>query len=82
MVKRIWALLLCVVMSISLSACAENNLDRMYIEEAQLTEEEKTNILKKVSREFFLDKDILTKVFKDKTVYSRKNKHSNPKEDY
>ena len=41
MVKRIWALLLCVVMSISLSACAENNLDRMYIEEAQLTEEEK-----------------------------------------
>lgn len=40
-VKRIWTLLLCVVLSFSLSACAENNLDTMYIEEAQLTEEEK-----------------------------------------
>ena len=39
--KRIWALLLGVVLSVSLTACAENNLDQMYIEEAQLTEEEK-----------------------------------------
>ena len=50
--------------------------------QCKLTEEEKTSILKKVSREFFLDKDILTKVFKDKTVYSRKKKHKKPKEDY
>ena len=41
MMKRIWALLLGVVLSVSLTACAENNLDQMYIEEAQLTEEEK-----------------------------------------
>ncbi len=39
--KRIWTLLLCAVLSFSLSACAENNLNQMYIEEAQLTEEEK-----------------------------------------
>ena len=37
MMKRIWALLLGVVLSVSLTACAENNLDQMYIEEAQLT---------------------------------------------
>lgn len=41
MMKRIWALLLGVILSVSLSACAENNLDQMYIEQAQLTEEEK-----------------------------------------
>lgn len=39
--KRIWILFLCAVVSFSLSACAENNLNQMYIEEAQLTEEEK-----------------------------------------
>ena len=43
--KRIWALLLGVVLSVSLTACAENNLDQMYIEEAQLTEEEKNELL-------------------------------------
>ena len=41
--KRILlALVLCVVSSVSLSACAENSLEQMYIEEAQLTEEEKS----------------------------------------
>lgn len=39
--KRIWTILLCMVLSFSMSACAENNLGQMYIEEAQLTEEEK-----------------------------------------
>lgn len=29
MMKRIWALLLGVVLSVSLTACAENNLDQM-----------------------------------------------------
>ena len=38
---QIWTLLLCVALSFSLSACAENDLNQMYIEEAQLTEEEK-----------------------------------------
>ena len=47
--KRIWALLLGVVLSVSLTACAENNLDQMYIEEAQLTEEEK-KWLKKIAQ--------------------------------
>ncbi len=41
MVKRVWALLPCVLLSVSLSACAENDLDQMYIEKAKLTEEEK-----------------------------------------
>ncbi len=39
--KRIWTLLLCVILSFPLSACTETNLNQMYIEEAQLTEEEK-----------------------------------------
>ncbi len=34
-------LLLCVALSFSLSACAESDLNQMYIEEAQLTKEEK-----------------------------------------
>lgn len=33
-VNRIWTILLCVVWSFSMSACAENNLGQMYIEEA------------------------------------------------
>lgn len=41
MVKRVCALLLCVLLSVSLSACADNDLDQMYIEKAELTEEEK-----------------------------------------
>ncbi len=38
---RIWTLLLCVIGSFFLSACTEKSQDQMYIEEAQLTEEEK-----------------------------------------
>ncbi len=38
---RIWTLLLCVIGSFFLSACTEKSPDQMYIEEAQLTEEEK-----------------------------------------
>ncbi len=38
--KRILSLLLCVVLIFSLSACAEDNSKQMYIEAAQLTEEE------------------------------------------
>lgn len=41
MVKRVCALLLCVLLSASLSACTDNDLDQMYIEKAELTEEEK-----------------------------------------
>ncbi len=38
--KRIWTLLLCMVLIFSLSACAENKPSQMYIEKAQLTKEE------------------------------------------
>ncbi|MCD8192568.1 MAG: hypothetical protein LUD55_07245 [Oscillospiraceae bacterium] len=38
--KRILSLLVCVVLIFSLSACAEDNSKQMYIEAAQLTEEE------------------------------------------
>ncbi len=39
--KQIWTLLLCVALSFTLSACAESDLNQMYIEEAQLTKKEK-----------------------------------------
>ena len=50
--------------------------------QCKLTDTEKSSIIKKVSRELFIDQDTLTKVFKDKTVYNRKRKHKKPKEDY
>ncbi len=49
--------------------------------QCRLTKEEKVSINKKVSREYFLDKDTLTKVFKDKTNYCRKQKHKKPVHD-
>lgn len=53
--KQVSALLLCALLSISLSACTGNDSNQMYIEEAQLTEEEK-NIaeLLGLSREYRL----------------------------
>lgn len=38
--KRAWAMLLSVLLIFTLSACTQSNTHQMYIEEAQLTEEE------------------------------------------
>lgn len=40
----------------------------------------KSKLVKKVSRETFMYCDTKTKVFKDKTTYSRKIKHKKPLE--
>lgn len=44
MVRRLWKAILCVLLSTSLSACSENNANKMYIQEAQLTTEEQSTI--------------------------------------
>ncbi len=46
--------------------------------EVPLSNEDKVKVTKKVSRESFLDKDTTTKVFKDKTIYNRKDKYKKP----
>ena len=43
-----------------------------------LSNEDKVKVTKKVSRESFLDKDTTTKVFRDKTIYNRKDKYKKP----
>ena len=74
--KRIWALLLGVVLSVSLTACAENNLDQMYIEEAQLTEEEKNIEIKGSYIDLILGKEAeILNIMKPYGVYVlKKNK--------